>query len=180
MARLPLGALFIGLQAVAGPPLEHQYDDAIRVAVADVRSVYVVPVDLVRAVIKQESGFNPKALSKCGAVGLMQLMPFNAKKLGLVDEKQLWTPALNILAGVRLLAALLHHYEGDVIAALVAYNSGPKRKLAPVPSNGETPDYVVRILRAWREYQSAAAALASPLPSSLGSSNGRRAAPPSP
>jgi soluble lytic murein transglycosylase-like protein len=176
VARPLLGALLlVGSRALAGAPLEHQYDDAIRAAVADVRSVYPVPAELVRAVIKQESAFDAKAVSRCGAVGLMQLMPFNATKLGLSDEKQLWTPALNILAGVRLLAALLRHYDGDVIAALVAYNSGPKRKLSPVPSNGETPDYVVRILRAWREYESAASSSAAPLPPSVRASESREA-----
>ena len=117
------------------------------------REAYPVPATLVRAVIKQESAFRPKALSKCGARGLMQVMPFNATKLGLADEDELWVPRLNVLAGVRLLAVLLKHYEGDVIAALVAYNSGPKAKLAPVPANGETPGYVVNILRYWRAFE---------------------------
>jgi soluble lytic murein transglycosylase-like protein len=112
-----------------------------------------VPVTLVRAVIQQESGFNPKALSPCGAIGLMQVMPFNAERLGLKSEKELWVPRLNVLAGVRLLAALLRHYEGDVIAALVAYNSGPKARLAPVPANGETPDYVKNILALWKRLE---------------------------
>lgn len=129
-----------------------QFDDAILEAVEATKHVYAVPPELVRAVMKQESAFNPKALSPCGAVGLLQVMPFNATKLGLPNEDSLWTPRLNVLAGVRLLAGLLKHYEGDVIAALVAYNSGPKAKLAPVPQNGETPDYVVNILRYWRAY----------------------------
>ncbi|MDP1918899.1 MAG: lytic transglycosylase domain-containing protein [Myxococcales bacterium] len=113
-----------------------------------------MPASLVRAVIKQESAFRPKALSRCGARGLMQVMPGNALKLGLADEDELWVPRLNVLAGVRLLAVLLKHYEGDVIASLVAYNSGPKAKFAPVPANGETPEYVLRILRYWRAFES--------------------------
>lgn len=132
---------------------DHAYDAEIHAAVDDARRVYVVPETLVRAVIKQESDFRASAVSNCGALGLMQVMPANALKLGLSSERDLLVPALNILAGVRLLAALLSHYEGDVIAALVAYNSGPKAKLAPVPQNGETPAYVIAILGHWRAFE---------------------------
>ena len=128
------------------------FEEEIATAVKDVVKVFAVPPTLVRAVIKQESDFNPKALSKCGAIGLMQIMPFNAVSLGLRSEDELWVPSRNVLAGVRLLAALLQHYAGDVIASLVAYNSGPKAKLV-VPENGETPGYVVNILKFWRAYE---------------------------
>jgi soluble lytic murein transglycosylase-like protein len=137
---------------LAGAPDEHAFDADIRAALEDTRRIFPVPEALVRAVMKQESGFRVDAVSSCGAVGLMQVMPFNARKLGL-REDQLQEPSLNILAGVRLLAVLLQHYEGDVVAALIAYNSGPRPKAAPVPSNGETPDYVLRILRFWRAYE---------------------------
>lgn len=141
--------------ALGAPP---GFDEEIHAAVEETKLVFPVPVTLVRAVIQQESGFNPKALSPCGAIGLMQVMPFNAERLGLKSEKELWVPRLNVLAGVRLLAALLRHYEGDVIAALVAYNSGPKAKLAPVPANGETPDYVKNILALWKRLEKASPA----------------------
>lgn len=152
MMHLLLAMLLTGAPAKQAVAIESAYADEIRAAIDDTKSVHAVPEALVRAVILTESAFNPKAQSACGAVGLMQVMPFNATKLGLENEKQLWEPRLNILAGVRLLAALLHHYEGDVISALVAYNSGPKRKLAPVPSNGETPAYVIRILKHWKKF----------------------------
>lgn len=142
-------SLSVSLLVLAAPP---RYDEEISAALQDVQRVYVVPAALVKAVIQTESAWNPRALSSCGAIGLMQVMPFNAVKLGLDDEKQLWVPRLNILAGVRLLAALLRHYEGDVVAALVAYNAGPRTKEAGVPSNGETPAYVVSILKAWKQY----------------------------
>lgn len=132
----------------ASPPAP--YETEINQAVADVAGVWPVPPALVRAVIRQESGFNPKAVSRVGARGLMQVMPETAAKVG-VGESELFTPAGNVLAGVRLLAALLKHYQGDVVSALVAYNSGPKSATV-VPENGETPDYVVRILRFWAEY----------------------------
>ena len=132
------------------PPLP--FEAEIEAAIADVADVYPLPKTLVAAVIKQESAFKPKAKSHCGAMGLMQLMPYNAVKMGLKNESQLWEPRLNILAGCRLLAALLQHYEGDVVSALVAYNSGPKTK-KKVPANGETPDYVVKILKFWKQYE---------------------------
>lgn len=139
--------------ALAANPRAHAFDAEIEAARADTARVFDVPSELIRAVMKQESAFNPRALSRCGARGLMQVMPFNATKLGLKHEDELWVPAINVLAGVRLLAVLLRHYEGDVIAALVAYNSGPKAKLAPIPANGETPGYVVNILRYWRAFE---------------------------
>lgn len=140
---------FLIAVTLAAPPAFLEEIDA---AVADARSVYPVPPALVRAVIQQESAGNPKALSPVGAIGLMQVMPFNATKLGLQSEKDLWVPRLNILAGVRLLAALLQHYRGDIVSALVAYNSGPKSPTR-VPSNGETPAYVVNILALFKRFQ---------------------------
>lgn len=143
-------ALLLALAAI--PQHELRYDDDIRRAIAEVRDVFPVPLSLVRAVIKQESGFRPGAISPAGAVGLMQVMPFNATKLRLRSQEELLVPRLNILAGVRLLAILLKHYEGDAIAALVAYNAGPRAK-GELPSNGETPEYVLRILHYWRLYR---------------------------
>lgn len=133
---------------LAAPPL---FVEEIDAAIADAKPVFPVPRALVRAVIQQESRFDPKALSPVGAIGLMQVMPFNASRLGLASERELWVPRLNILAGVRLLAALLLHYRGDIVSSLVAYNSGPKAPKT-VPSNGETPAYVANILLFYRQF----------------------------
>jgi soluble lytic murein transglycosylase-like protein len=104
--------------------------------------------------MRQESNFDPQALSRVGAIGLMQVMPRNGVKVGFAQD-ELWEPAKNIVAGVRLLAVYLKHYEGDLISALVAYNAHPMELGAPVPNNGETPDYVLRVLRYYRTYQKA-------------------------
>jgi soluble lytic murein transglycosylase-like protein len=149
---LGIAILVAALIHSATPEVELRFDGAIRDAVADTARVWAVPVELVRAVIKQESAFNPRAISSCGARGLMQVMPFNAAKVGLAGPDELWEPAKNILAGVRLLAVLLKYYRGDVVASLVAYNAGPRAEGTPVPSNGETPGYVLNILRFWMEY----------------------------
>jgi soluble lytic murein transglycosylase-like protein len=133
------------------------YDATIETAIAEVAPVWPLPTSFVKAVIQRESAFQPSAVSSAGAVGLMQVLPSNAWRLGFRPEA-LWSPAANILAGVRLLAVLLKHYQGDVISALVAYNARPRRRLAPLPNNGETPAYVRAVLRFWAVFQSCEAA----------------------
>jgi len=131
------------------------YEAEIAAAVESVRDVWPVPPELVRAVMRQESNFDPQALSRVGAIGLMQVMPRNGARVGF-SKDELWEPAKNIVAGVRLLAVYLKHYEGDLISALVAYNAHPEPLGAPVPRNGETPDYVLRVLKYFREYSAGA------------------------
>jgi soluble lytic murein transglycosylase-like protein len=85
----------------------------------------------------------------------MQIMPATAAKVG-IPAANLEKPASNILAGVRLLAVLLRYYRGDLISALVAYNARPRNLLAPLPNNGETPQYVSRVLHYYARYRHAA------------------------
>lgn len=146
-----MGTALLVMAALAAQPLDHRYDGEIDLAVAAVSDIFPVPSELVRAVIRQESGFNERALSRSGARGLMQVMPFNARLLAM-SEGDLWNPEKNILAGTRLLAILLKYYAGDLISALTAYNSGPKRLFAPIPNNGETPLYVSRVVAFYRWY----------------------------
>lgn len=99
---------------------------------------------LVRAVIHAESGFNARARSPKGAIGLMQLMPGTARMLGVTD---IYIPSHNIRGGAQYLADLLAQFNNDVALAAAAYNAGPEavQKYAGVPPYAETQVYVQRV-----------------------------------
>ena len=82
---------------------------------------YNVPASLIKAVCKAESNFNAKAVSCCGAQGVMQLMPSTAKSLGVKDA---FDPEQDIMGGTKYLSQLLDKYDGNVTYALAAYNAG--------------------------------------------------------
>ena len=133
------------LQSVA---LRNSYEPLIRL----VSSRHSVDADLIRAVIKTESDFNPAARSHKGAIGLMQLMPDTAKLHNVSDA---YNPRENVDGGVRHLRMLLDRYQGNLELSLAAYNAGSAavEKHQGIPPFAETREYVKRVLRFYDHYR---------------------------
>jgi len=114
--------------------------------IAQAAGRYEVSPNLIRAIILAESGNNPRAKSKRGARGLMQLMPSTAKALGVSD---IFDPEENIDGGVRYFRSLLDRFDGDVRLALAAYNAGSRYVLAydGVPPFKATKRYIKKVLK---------------------------------
>ena len=106
-----------------------------------------IKADLLRGIIRQESGARPCAVSSKGAQGMMQLMPATSQQFGVADP---FEPIQNIQAGARYLKQLLTRYNGDVAKALAAYNAGAGRvdQAGAIPPIPETMHYVSSILAA--------------------------------
>ena len=109
-------------------------------------SRYRVDPTIIRAIIMAESGFNPRAISRRGAKGLMQLMPRTARSLGVRDS---FNPEQNIHAGVKYFSQLLDKFDGDHSLALAAYNAGSRkvRKYKGVPPFKTTQRYIKKVFK---------------------------------
>jgi soluble lytic murein transglycosylase-like protein len=126
-------------RVASGNPQEFEH------LIAAASAKYGVSASLIRAVIQAESGYNPQAVSRAGAGGLMQLMPGTAKHLKVADR---FDPSQNVDGGVRYLKFLLDTFKGDVSLALAAYNAGLSKvaKYGGIPPYEETRTYVSRVL----------------------------------
>jgi soluble lytic murein transglycosylase-like protein len=144
-----------GVNAV--PPSDHdvqrfvRYDEWIHQA----STLYQIPEQLVRAVIKVESDYDPRAVSVSGARGLMQLMPDTADRLMVRD---IHDPRENIFGGVRFLRILANDFNGDLELTVAAYNAGGEAvmRYGGIPPYAQTRDYVVKVTRYYRRYRTIA------------------------
>ena len=128
--------------------VEQRFDSLIH----KVANRYEVDPALVKAIIKAESGYNPKAISKRGAKGLMQLMPGTAKALGVED---CFDPEHNINGGVKYFKELLERFNGNVKLSLAAYNAGARkvRRYGGVPPFKATRYYIDKVFEYYSLYK---------------------------
>lgn len=147
-----------------------KHDDAVKPPFRDLieaaAAQYLVDADLITSVIAAESNFDPQAISRRNARGLMQLLPETASRLGVRD---IFDPKENINAGTRYLGDLLKHYNNDLVLALAAYNAGPEKvqRYGRVPPYAETISYVRRIKRDFESRKSGTGAKVNPPNGSL-------------
>jgi len=125
-----------------------KYDDIIKKA----QKKYGVEFSLIKAVIEVESSFNPEAVSKKGAKGLMQIMPDNFKTLLVKDP---FNPSQNIMGGTLYIQRLLRRYKYKLPLVLAAYNAGPKAvdKYKQIPPYKETQNYVREVMKTYSQYK---------------------------
>jgi len=129
-------------------PVSKAYDAIIKKA----QIKYGIAFSLIKAVIHAESGFNPRAVSKKGAKGLMQIMPDNYKALSVSDP---FDPFQNIMGGTRYLKQLLNRYDAKLPLALAAYNAGPTAVdlYRRIPPYTETQNYVQKVMTLYNRYK---------------------------
>ncbi len=128
--------------------------DAYNSEITAAAAQYGVDESIVRAIIHAESSFNPNAISRVGAQGLMQLMPATARRFGVSNA---FDPAQNIRGGVQYLAWLLKRFNGNLTLAAAGYNAGEGAvdRYKGVPPYGETQRYVVRVAQLAERYRGA-------------------------
>jgi len=126
-------------------PLESYNEDLFDHVISEASQTHGISFSLLKALIKTESDFNPRAVSSAGARGLMQLMPENIKTLKI---KNPFDPRENIMGGTRYLKQLINRFNGKLPLALAAYNAGPGvvEKYQQIPPFQETENFVKQVM----------------------------------
>ncbi len=139
----------------AVPPSDRSMDRFTRFDkwIRQAATLYQLPEELVRAVIKVESDYDPRAVSSAGAIGLMQLMPETAARMQVRDP---YDPRENIFGGVRYLRILANLFNGDLDLTVAAYNAGEGAvsRAGGIPNYPETQDYVERVRTYYASFRS--------------------------
>jgi soluble lytic murein transglycosylase-like protein len=145
-ATAKLGPKPLDLQRTEALPIPSAFKDMLE----DIARQYQLDPNLLHAVIKIESGYNPQAVSPKGARGLMQLMPDTARRFGAKDS---FNPRENVQAGAQYLKWLLRLFDGDVQLALAGYNAGERAVIRAgyrIPPYIETNNYVLKVLQHYK------------------------------
>jgi soluble lytic murein transglycosylase-like protein len=131
---------------------EKKPDQRFRPIILKAANRFQVDPALVKAIIMAESGYDPRAISKLGAKGLMQLMPATAEELGVED---IFNPKHNINAGVEYFKKLLNRFDGDIKLALAAYNAGTRkvRQYQGIPPFKATRYYIKKVFEYYQIYK---------------------------
>ncbi len=137
-----------------------RYDDAIREAA----TLYQIPTELVRAIIKVESDYDPRAVSIAGARGLMQMIPATSERMQVRDA---FDPRENIFGGVRYLRVLANTFNGDLQLTIAGYNAGEGAviRYGGIPPYDETRMYVSKVLGYYQQYRALSDATAASMTS---------------
>jgi hypothetical protein len=127
--------------------------------IREAAQLYQLPEAFIRAIVMVESNFFPDAVSQDGAIGLMQLMPGTAEKMGVLDA---FDPRQNVLGGTRYLRVLANRFNGDLVLTVAAYNAGEGaiKRYNGVPPYQETRRYVKRVLHHYYAFRNASTELA--------------------
>jgi len=135
---------------MAADTVSQEMPGSLKALVDSISANHGVDAELVRAVMKTESNFNPRAVSNKGALGLMQLIPSTGQRYGVRD---FFDPQQNIDGGVRYLKFLLEKFNGDLDLSLAAYNAGENlvERLGRIPAIPETTNYVRRVRAVYKK-----------------------------
>ena len=138
-----------GTQAVEEKPVAREEIDKL---IEEYSAKNNLDKDFVKSVVRHESGFNANATSKCGAMGLMQLMPATAEGLGVTNA---YDVEQNIAGGTKYLKGLMDRFDNNKELALAAYNAGPNavKKYSGIPPYKETQNYVKNIMKTYDNYK---------------------------